>query len=105
MVGLRWWSDYDADGKEVWKFESYDTDFKSNPVDTAFFWTSQLLSTLVWTGFLVITIIGFKPYWVKNKLCRHYLISLIYHYQLRIFMVIINVEVNIARNWDNSKKN
>ena len=24
LVGLRWWSDFDDTGKEIWRFESYD---------------------------------------------------------------------------------
>ena len=24
LVGLRWWSDFDDEGKEIWRFESYD---------------------------------------------------------------------------------
>jgi hypothetical protein len=24
LVGLRWWNDFEEDGTEVWRFESYD---------------------------------------------------------------------------------
>lgn len=24
LLGLRWWTDFDEKGKEVWKFDSYD---------------------------------------------------------------------------------
>jgi len=40
LVGLRWWNEFSEDGTEIWKFESYDHNFKANPVDKSFFWTS-----------------------------------------------------------------
>lgn len=24
LVGLRWWNDFDQNGREVWRFESFD---------------------------------------------------------------------------------
>ena len=39
LVGLRWWSDFKDDGTEIWFFESHDTNFIPNNVDSAFFWT------------------------------------------------------------------
>jgi hypothetical protein len=64
LVGLRWWSDFDERGKEVWRFESYDREHKANGVDSAFFWTSQLAGTLIWAVFLVLKILSFDFFWV-----------------------------------------
>jgi hypothetical protein len=63
LVGLRWWSDFTEDGKEIWIYESFDTEVKLNPVDAAFFWTSQLGAVLTWLVFLAIKIIGFSLFW------------------------------------------
>ena len=65
LVGLRWWSDFDDDGKEIWRFESHDREIVANGVDVAFFWTSQLLGTLIWAFFLVLKVIGISPFWVR----------------------------------------
>lgn len=64
LVGLRWWSDYDENGKEIWKFESYDTRRQTNKVDKAFFWSSQLGFCILWSIFLLIKIISLSPFWV-----------------------------------------
>lgn len=64
LVGLRWWSDFDDTGKEIWRFESYDQEFKTNSVDVAFFWTSQLVGTLLWALLLVIKILSLSAFWV-----------------------------------------
>jgi hypothetical protein len=64
LVGLRWWSDFDDRGKEVWRFESYDREHKANAVDSAFFWTSQLVGTLTWAVFLALKILSFDFFWV-----------------------------------------
>lgn len=58
LVGLRWRSEYDQKGKEVWKFESYDQKFTANRVDKAFFWGSQLLATVIWGFFFIINVLG-----------------------------------------------
>lgn len=55
---------FKEDGTEVWIFESYDSvDRKPNAVDSAFFWTSQVIGTVFWALLLIIDIVGFKPYW------------------------------------------
>lgn len=40
LVGLRWWSDFKEDGTEEWKYESYNHEHTTNPIDKSFFWTS-----------------------------------------------------------------
>jgi hypothetical protein len=64
LVGLRWRSDYDENGKEVWRFESYNFEFKSNKVDKMFFWASQLGFTVIWGFFLFINIVTLSILWV-----------------------------------------
>lgn len=64
LVGLRWWSDYDEKGEQTWKFESYNTKQNTNPVDTAFFWTSQLGFSVLWAIMLIIKILSLSPFWV-----------------------------------------
>ena len=64
LVGLRWWNDFKEDGTEVWIFESYDSpERKPNSVDSAFFWTSQILGIGVWGILLFIDVISFQIYW------------------------------------------
>ena len=64
LVGLRWWNDFKDDGTEVWIFESYDSpERKPNSVDSAFFWTSQLVGCLMWAILLLVDILGLKLYW------------------------------------------
>jgi hypothetical protein len=69
-VGLRWRNDFDENGKEVWKFDSYNKEFKANPVDTSFFWISQISSTGTWAAFLVLKILSLSVFWVIHKLLR-----------------------------------
>jgi hypothetical protein len=70
LVGLRWWSDYDEKGEEVWKFESFGSEYKSNSVDKAFFWTGQAGSTAAWLAFFLIKLLSFSPFWVMLGLRR-----------------------------------
>ena len=63
LVGLRWWSDFDENGKEIWRFESYDREIITNGVDAAFFWTSQVAATLFWIVFLILKVISLSPFW------------------------------------------
>ena len=58
LVGLRWRSEIDEKGKEVWKFESYDDKYIPNRVDKAFFWGSQVLGTLIWGFFFIVNVLG-----------------------------------------------
>jgi hypothetical protein len=66
LVGLRWWSDFDQKGKEVWRFESYNREHKFNGVDATFFWTGQIVGTLTWAAFLAIKILSFDFFWVHH---------------------------------------
>ena len=58
LVGLRWWSSYDENGNEVWKYETHSKEFHPNPVDKTFFWSGQIISTVVWGIFLILNVLG-----------------------------------------------
>lgn len=93
LVGLRWWSDFDERGKEVWRFQSYDRDHKANTVDAAFFWTSQLIGTLTWAAFLVIKILSIDFFWVIMLVTlRVSLFLSIFHSVAQIYMDTTSVE-------------
>ena len=64
LVGLRWWSEVDKDGKEIWRFENPDETIKANIVDKTFFWTSQIAGTAGWGLFFVVNIFSFSIFWV-----------------------------------------
>ena len=59
LVGLRWWSKINANGKEEWVFASIN---KSDPNknDARVFWFFQYLMSVVWTVFAVISLLGFS---------------------------------------------
>lgn len=76
LVGLRWKSEIDEKGKEVWKFESYNNEqYSANRVDKAFFWGSQILGSLIWGFFFIINVLGlnffnvFLPYYQSAPCC------------------------------------
>lgn len=60
LVGLRWWSELDSEGKEVWMFEcrSEEKDVKS--IDSRMFWMAQIAATLFWGIWLGFHLISFK---------------------------------------------
>ncbi len=62
-MGLRWWSEFDEKGQELWKFESHDKEFVANKVDSAFFWTSQIGAFLGWAVLLVIKVLSLSVFW------------------------------------------
>lgn len=75
LVGLRWWTDFDQEGKETWKYESYDREYITNKVDVAFFWTSQISGTIVWVVFLLLSILSLSIFWVRIAWFRVYWFS------------------------------
>lgn len=64
LVGLRWWNEFQDDGSETWVFESYDSNFKPEKVNSSFFWSSQILLTIVWLVFTVANLLTFRFFWV-----------------------------------------
>lgn len=98
-MGLRWWSDFDERGKEIWRFESYDREHKANSVDAAFFWTSQLVGTLTWAAFLVLKVLSIDFFWVSVwAICRDCSCLLILHCVGPICTDTTSAEENIIRN-------
>jgi hypothetical protein len=63
LVGLRWWSEIDAEGNEKWHFESYDTKVALNPHDKRLFWTTQIISTLFWAVISIVKIVFLSFFW------------------------------------------
>jgi hypothetical protein len=93
LVGLRWRSEIDEKGKEVWKFESYNEQYSPNRVDKAFFWGSQVLGTLIWGFFLIINVLGLNFFNVNifsNQSARCY--SFAHRCVSQIYTVTTSVE-------------
>ena len=65
LVGLRWWTSLDENGKEKWTFESFDTEIKVNPIDSTFFWYGQVAYTLFWSFMLVLKLLTLSLFWVS----------------------------------------
>jgi hypothetical protein len=61
LVGLRWWSDFQEDGKEVWTFECKVNEKKNNPIDSNLFWGIQIICTLFWCVIIVINALSISP--------------------------------------------
>ena len=68
LVGLRWWSEIDRNGKEQWRFENPSEGRVVNAVDNAFFWFSQVLGTLVWGILFVLKVLTLGVFWVCSLL-------------------------------------
>lgn len=76
LVGLRWWNYIDNDGKSHWVFESRKNNEQTNKLtnqiivqsssETRIFWSSLILTQLIWTLFFVISFLTFKFKWLVN---------------------------------------
>lgn len=64
MIGMRWWSDLDSQGKEQWNFESHETTFQPQSGHSSIFWTSLGVSVLFWGFFCFLNILSLKIYWL-----------------------------------------
>ena len=64
LVGLRWWTALDEQGKEKWIFESFDKELLVNPIDSTFFWYGQLFYTIFWSFMFVLKFLTFSLFWV-----------------------------------------
>eukprot|EP00322_Chrysochromulina_rotalis_P007126 CAMPEP_0115851634 /NCGR_PEP_ID=MMETSP0287-20121206/12583_1 /TAXON_ID=412157 /ORGANISM="Chrysochromulina rotalis, Strain UIO044" /LENGTH=257 /DNA_ID=CAMNT_0003305673 /DNA_START=62 /DNA_END=836 /DNA_ORIENTATION=- len=51
MVGLRWWSEVQADGSTTWKYEAKEDNLTSTSLDITVFWAGLFAPGLIW-GFL-----------------------------------------------------
>ena len=57
LVGLRWWSQVNADGTEEWKFEGLD-EKKSGGVDSFIFWGVLYVTPIIWIVLLVSSVLS-----------------------------------------------
>lgn len=55
LVGLRWWSKINSNGKEEWVFASI-TKNEANKNDARVFWFFQYLMSVVWTIFAIVSL-------------------------------------------------
>ncbi|KAL4708629.1 hypothetical protein ACJJTC_001068 [Scirpophaga incertulas] len=62
LVGLRWWNYVDDDGKSHWVFECKQNRVNRN--ESRLFWMGLILCPLIWCGFFVICLFGFKFEWM-----------------------------------------
>jgi len=70
LVGLRWWSVIQPDGKEKWMFESKNTERAVNQIDYYFFWGTLVCNFGFWAVFCILNILGFSIRWVLiNVIC------------------------------------
>lgn len=54
----------DEKGSETWKFESFDQEVKSNPIDSFVFWSGQIGACVFWLLVLIIKVLTFSLFWV-----------------------------------------
>ena len=64
LVGLRWWSDLDENGKNQWRFESMANPEAVGKLDSRIFWYSMYVNTIVWIVFSILALIRFKFDWL-----------------------------------------
>ncbi len=60
LVGMRWWSDVDEDGKQIWIFESldkHDVDIKLNMLEVFWFWMVLLITPVIWVAIFILEVI------------------------------------------------
>lgn len=63
LVGLRWWNHVDDDGKNNWRFESFEDQRYIHPKDSSFFWAALFGAPVAW-GFLgFAAFVTFKFMW------------------------------------------
>lgn len=62
MVGLRWWNYVDDDGKSHWVYESRKN--RINERESRIFWTSLILTPVIWGIFFLIALFGLSFKWM-----------------------------------------
>ena len=63
LVNLRWWSEIDEDGEEVWRYESDDGTKKVGKTDSFVFWSALYSYPVVWFVFGLLDLMSFKLIW------------------------------------------
>ena len=64
LVGLRYWSEIDEDGNEIWKYESCNDDKNIGYTDALVFWTGLYGAPAVWAFLGFMDLISFKFFWM-----------------------------------------
>lgn len=63
LLGLRWWTKIDDEGKEGWLFE-YNQHTTSNSVDGTVFWASQAIVSTFWALIFLLKLFSLQPFWL-----------------------------------------
>ena len=63
LLGFRWSAEYNEKGESVMKYETHDKKYSANPVDSAFFWASQIGFAVFWIVMIVIKVITLSFLW------------------------------------------
>ena len=64
LVGLRWWNNVRDDGSNEWVFESIENPSEIHPTDARLFWTGLYGAPIIWSVFLLISILKFSVQWL-----------------------------------------
>lgn len=64
LVNLRWWSEIDETGEEVFHYESDDGKKLVGKTDSFVFWTALYCYPLVWLFFGLLDLLSFKFLWI-----------------------------------------
>ena len=64
LVNLRWWSEIDPLGDEIWRYESDDGSKPVGRTDSFVFWTALYGYPLVWMLFALMELLSFKFLWL-----------------------------------------
>jgi len=60
LVGLRWWSQIQDDGKEVWYFESLGDKAKASKIDSSVFWIANYTLPILWGIFAITSLLSLQ---------------------------------------------
>lgn len=64
MVGLRWWSEVQEDGLQLWRFEAQEENLQSTTLDIGVFWAGLLAPAAIWFMFGVAMFFRLKFDWL-----------------------------------------
>jgi len=73
-------------------------------VDSAFFWTSQVIGTAVWGLFFILKVLTLSVFWVKPYLFRAYYCLFAVRCAGPTSTLTINAEEITRKNWETSRK-
>ena len=64
LVNLRWWSEIDETGEEIFHYESDDGKKRVGKTDSFVFWTALYCYPLAWLFFGFLDFMSFKFFWI-----------------------------------------